>query len=156
VSCWKHGRSWPEVFDTSRIVVRAGVRIGKNGENVRPIHPEDLPQVRVPVDLLRSMIFMKVLTPSPRVNIGSSRDRGDNSIEGVRAEPVRVVQEHDELEDSFFVIGEIDKGSVPYLPCNVGGVDAVVSACVIDVRAEELGVSSPTVIDVAEKFEGPP
>jgi hypothetical protein len=149
----KLGRGSTEILNSGWILWGACVGIGKNREHVRPVYPEDLPYVGVSVDLLSSMIFMEILSPAPRVNVRRARDRRYYSVEGVRTESMGIVQEHHELKNGLFVVGEIDEGSLGYLARYVCSVNTVVSAGMIDVRTEELGVSGPAVIHITEEVD---
>jgi hypothetical protein len=86
-----------EVLNSRGVVGRTSVSGGEHRKNIRPILTEDLSKVGVAVNLLCSVVFMEVLSPSPTVNVRGAWNRRDNSVKRVRSESVRIVKEHHEL-----------------------------------------------------------
>ena len=62
------------------------------------------------------------------------------------------MQEHHELKNGLFVIGEINECPVGYLASHERSMNAVVPPCVIDVRTEELGMRGSAVIHITEEI----
>jgi hypothetical protein len=150
VSLWKDWWGWSKVLDASRILGATGIRVGQHSEDVCPIDTQDLLQVRVSIYLLCAVVFMEILTPTPFLDVRRSWNRGVHLIEGVRTESVRIVQEHDELKHRFFVVRQVNEGALGYLSRDVSRMNTMVSPCVINIRAEEPGMSSSAVVDPAE------
>jgi hypothetical protein len=51
------------------------------------------------------------------------------------------------------VVAQVDEGSICHLSRDVGRVNTVISAGVIDISPEELGMCRPTIKDIAQKLE---
>jgi hypothetical protein len=142
-----------EVLNSRGVVGRTSVGVGEHRKNIRPILTEDLSKVGVAVNLLCSVVFMEVLSPSPTVNVRGAWNRRDDSVKRVRSESVRIVKEHNELEHRSLVVAQVDEGSISNLSSDVGRVNAVISAGVIDISSEELGMRSAAIKDIAQKLE---
>lgn len=81
---------------------------------------------------------------------------GDHSVKRVRPESVRIVKEHDELEHRLLVVAQVNQGSICHLASDVGSMNAMISAGVVNISSEELCVCRLAIKDPAQQFEGPP
>jgi hypothetical protein len=129
-------RSWPEILHAARIVKGTDVEVGEHGEDIGPINTEDLLEIRVSVHLLSAMVFMEVLSPSPGLNVWRARNGGNNSIQRMGAESMRIMEEHDELKHRFLMLGEVDERALGHLTSDIRRVDAVISPRMVNVRSE--------------------
>jgi hypothetical protein len=51
------------------------------------------------------------------------------------------------------VVAQVDEGSISNLSSDVGRVNAVISAGVIDISSDELGMRGAAIKDIAQKLE---
>jgi hypothetical protein len=109
VAFGENGRSWSKIFNARWIAWIALVGIRENGKNIWPIFPQNLLELSVSIDLLGSVVFVEVVTPSPLFNRWGSRYRRDHPIQRVRAESVRIVQKHYQFEYGLFMFREVDE-----------------------------------------------
>ena len=156
VAFGKNGGGWSKIFNARWIFRIALVGIGENSKDVWPVFSQNLLELSVSVDLLRSVVFVEVVAPSPFVDWRGSGYRPYHAIECVRAEAVRVVQKHHQFKYDLFMVSEVDEGALRELSRYVCGVDAVFFSRMIYFRSEELCVSRSTVVDIFEKLERPP
>jgi hypothetical protein len=156
MSIGEYGWCWSKILNSRGGVGRPSVRIREHREDIGPIFPENLSQVSISVNLLRTVVLMEVLSPAPIVDWRGTWNGRDYSVELVRSQSVRIVKEHYELEYRLLVVAQVNQGSISHLASDVGSVNTVISAGVVNISSEELCVCRLAIKDSAQQFEGPP